>query len=280
MESLQIIVLIPTIGRESLFSRALPSVLSQRRHPDLVVVAVDVKSTSNLSATMLKDHFHHLNRIPEQTKTPEVVWIENVRTPGLSGTLNSGLYYILHHRLERGWYDADMTYIALLDDDDGWTDIHLSTLLDALPSPLSTPHLVINGIIRIEDETQAHCLQSIPILPLSVDQFLIGNPHIQGSNLFCSLKVLALAGYFDEALPSCTDRDLMIRILDLGPDQVFIRTTPHHTVYHFALSDPQQPRLSQAGSISKMSGLTRTLFIPCHLFLLIVALSLTLPFFI
>lgn len=46
---------------------------------------------------------------------------------------------------------------------------------------------------------------------LHAGPFLVGNPHVQGSNLFLRLGSLLEAGSFDEALQSCTDRDLCIR---------------------------------------------------------------------
>lgn len=46
---------------------------------------------------------------------------------------------------------------------------------------------------------------------LDMHDFLVGNPRIQGSNLFVRLDQLCAAGCFDEALSSCTDRDLCLR---------------------------------------------------------------------
>src|SRR5438477_8694013 len=57
---------------------------------------------------------------------------------------------------------------------------------------------------------------------------LVGNPHIQGSNLFVRLNALLEAGAFDESLASTTDRDLCIRLADLGWAPLASPTVRHH----------------------------------------------------
>ena len=79
----------------------------------------------------------------------------------------------------------------------------------------------------------------------------MGNPGIQGSNLVCRLNVLLEAGLFDESLPSCTDRDLCIRISELPG--VCYGTFAHSTVLHFACRS--RPRLSTRRSPSRLAGL-------------------------
>ena len=83
--------------------------------------------------------------------------------------------------------------------------------------------------------------------------FLIGNPGIQGSNLVCRLSVLLEAGLFDESLPSCTDRDLCIRIAELPG--VRYGTTSEPSVHHFACES--RDRLSTPGAPSRNEGLDR-----------------------
>jgi hypothetical protein len=48
---------------------------------------------------------------------------------------------------------------------------------------------------------------------LTAENFFIGNPGVQGSNMFFKTKSLIDIGGFDETLPNTTDRDLMIRFL-------------------------------------------------------------------
>ena len=84
--------------------------------------------------------------------------------------------------------------------------------------------------------------------------FLKGNPDIQGSNLFVEMSTFLKAGDFDENLPSTTDRDFMIRVLDLG-DTTY-SCIQKHLVHHYADSSV---RLSSYGSKAKIIGLTRFL---------------------
>jgi hypothetical protein len=71
---------------------------------------------------------------------------------------------------------------------------------------------------------------------LIIESFLIGNPGVQGSNLFLNLQSFLDTGGFDENLESCTDRDLMIRFLQQNfiENIVMINET---LVYHYAQSD-------------------------------------------
>ncbi|MDR2962390.1 MAG: glycosyltransferase [Bacteroidales bacterium] len=71
---------------------------------------------------------------------------------------------------------------------------------------------------------------------LTIENFLIGNPGVQGSNLFFNLQSFFDIGGFDENLQSCTDRDLMIRFLQQNStDEVaFINEI---LVYHYAQSE-------------------------------------------
>ena len=55
-----------------------------------------------------------------------------------------------------------------------------------------------------------------PPARLDVTDLLVRNPHIQGSNLFVRFRRLLEVGGFDEALASTTDRDICIRLADMG----------------------------------------------------------------
>lgn len=88
---------------------------------------------------------------------------------------------------------------------------------------------------------------------LDADDFLVGNPHIQGSNLFVRLRNLLEAGGFDETLPSATDRDICVRLADLGT--VEFGALAEYLVHHYA--DDSRPRLTAFGGEAKRLGLTR-----------------------
>ena len=80
---------------------------------------------------------------------------------------------------------------------------------------------------------------------------LVRNPHIQGSNLFVRLRRLLEAGGFDESLTSTTDRDICIRLADLG--SIRYEGLREDLVHHYA--DNDRPRLSTPGSEAKRAGL-------------------------
>ncbi len=228
-------VLIPTRNRAASLVKALASVAAQTRPPDHVVVVSDCDAV-------------HEDETVEVTREvagqfPTIECIRNRRTKNLSGAVNTGLVRLI----ELGLF-PESTFVALLDDDDEWEPGYLQTCLDAAES--GCHDLVVTGLIRHESEDDPGTLLSIPNA-LSTHDFFVGNPHIQGSNLFVRFSTLLLAGGFDESLDSTTDRDVCIRLLDLGTVKIgFVRA---HLVHHWALST--QERLSTRGSKRKADGL-------------------------
>ena len=88
-------------------------------------------------------------------------------------------------------------------------------------------------IMHFSSEEGAELLD--PPLTLSACDTLVRNTHIQGSNLFVRLRCLLEAGGFDEALTSTTDRDICIRLADLGT--VRYGALNERLVHHFADND-------------------------------------------
>lgn len=68
---------------------------------------------------------------------------------------------------------------------------------------------------------------------LCVSNFLIGNPGVQGSNMFFKFSSVLKINGFDENLSSCTDRDFMIRFLSQKPKPC-IEIIKEVLVNHFA----------------------------------------------
>lgn len=227
--------LVATCDRSELLAeRCLPSILGQSLLPDLLLV-VDDSRAPNRSA----------NRAVVEACGARAVYLENSRTPGASGAWNMGLAWLHAHT-----DDPTSVFVAILDDDDRWAPNHLESCLDdAMQRDLD---LVISGIVRHETSFDEGRRQTIPS---SLDEaaLLIGNPHVQASNLFARLRMLLEAGLFDEDLPSTTDRDLCLRILDLG--NVRVGFSELHTAHHHAESDRE--RLSAPGTRQKHIGLDR-----------------------
>ncbi len=236
VETCRVAVLVATSKRPNLLaSRALPSIESQTRTPWRVVVVDD--SCTDAAA----------QRAEQAVRTWQpagivVDFLRNRRTRGAAGAWNSGLDHLL-----RTGGDPGRLHVAILDDDDRWEPDHLERCLALAES--RRLDVVAAPFLRMEEDAEPR-----PVIPppsLRPSSFLVDNPGIQASNLVCRLSVLLEAGLFDESLPSCTDRDLCIRISEL-PGVRYSATT-HPTVHHFACRS--RPRLSTPRSPARLAGL-------------------------
>ncbi|MBY0312061.1 MAG: glycosyltransferase [Phycisphaerales bacterium] len=226
--------------------RSIPSILAQSRLPDRLVIVVD-QSKEELSDSALKAIADTLQadcggRLP-------VTVLRNRRTQQrASGAWNTGIDQL--HRDGLIMRQPDLWFVAILDDDDAWEPEHIDACLEeAVAADLN---MVVSGLIRHEVLDEAGRRQTIPQTLEPRQQFISGQ-HIQGSNLFVRLDVLLQVGGFDEHLPSCTDRDLCIRLSALP--LLRFGCTSRHTVHHFA--DARKDRLSAPSSSAKLDGLTR-----------------------
>jgi glycosyltransferase involved in cell wall biosynthesis/SAM-dependent methyltransferase len=228
----QVVVLIATHDRNDLlFTRALRSVFAQSHGPSRVVLVDDSDDPANTD---------FLRRSLVDAPVPIDI-IRNRRTRGASGAWNSGLDH-----LAQTVRCPTRVSVAFLDDDDAWNLEHLShahALLQDGAEIVATP------FHRLEDGFVRKCVR--PPETLRDRDFLIGNPGIQASNLIVRLDFVLEAGCFDEALTSCTDRDLCIRLARGRPANY--RRTRLPTVDHYACSDRR--RLSTPGSAVRQQGL-------------------------
>ena len=232
---LSIAAVVATHNRPALLGqRALASISFQTRLPDYLVVADD----SDLDARRTNAEIvAHLNLPGVRT-----IYLENQRTSGASGAWNTALAQL------QGIDPA--TFVAILDDDDSWDATYLEQCERAvLERDLD---MVTAGLVFRRSGEQA----GIPLDPpqrLNVHDLLVRNSGIQGSNLYARLRTLLEAGGFDESLVSTTDRDMCIRLADLGT--VRFGSLNRHLVHHFA--DDDRPRLSTPGGEAKRAGLNR-----------------------
>lgn len=226
----RIAVLIATSGRIDLLgARALPSVWSQTRQPDVVVIVTDCAADA-LSEESLRQAIDR--SAPDVGQRPEVITLRNRRTsPSASGAWNSGLDELCR----RYGGAANEWYVAVLDDDDAWEPDHLA--LCHGQAIASGADMVVPGLIRIEGEVAEGLRQGIPSA-LDTSALFVRNTHIQGSNLFLRLSRFLEVGGFDENLASCTDRDLCIRLSRL--DGFVYVPVQAHTVRHFADARPDR----------------------------------------
>jgi len=138
--------------------------------------------------------------------------LPNKRTQGNSGTgaWNTALYQSIMY--------GKNNYIAILDDDDEWNEHYLKRCLEEtkIENIESDKHFVLAVITCIKRrEKERDILLKINENNFKIDNFYIGNPGFQGSNIFIRLREFLKLGCFDESLKSSTDRDVAIRLIEL-----------------------------------------------------------------
>ncbi|MBD3213270.1 MAG: glycosyltransferase, partial [Candidatus Lokiarchaeota archaeon] len=213
-------------------TRSLKSINDQSRRPNLLIIVDDSSKSVRYENKRITNDLYINNK--------SVIYLENAHKKGVSGAWNTGLEKILDINPD--------SYIAILDDDDAWDKNYLKRCeLKTIRQELD---MCIAGIIRYDDINSLGFKTSIP-QEFKIDQFLIGNPNVQGSNLFVKLRFLKKVGFFDESLVSSTDRDICIRLAEIKSLKVgFIN---EHLVHHYAISE--YPRLSDKDSSKKIEGL-------------------------
>lgn len=129
--------------------------------------------------------------------------LKNTRTPFMSGTgaWNTGIFEV--YRL---FPDG---YVSILDDDDEYLPCHLFDCVNAIRDNTVA---VFQRLIWQNNDTSTMNVD-ITKDQLTAENFFVGNPGVQGSNMFFKTQSLVEIGAFDETLPNTTDRDLMIRFL-------------------------------------------------------------------
>lgn len=227
-----VVVLVATKNRHDLLAaRSLPSIAAQHHRCDELILVDDSPDASSLD---------QIRTLADDLGLP-VSALRNRRTPGAAGAWNTGLDHLARHCA-----DPARTYVAFLDDDDSFYPNHVAHCVAAAAGGAT---LIASGFTRVV--TGLPDEEITPPTHLDVGAFYVGNPGIQPSNMMIRLDRLLEAGLFDEALRSCTDRDLLIRLLRISPDDYC--ATGVTTVRHFAC--PDRERLSQPGSPQRLAGL-------------------------
>ncbi|MBQ0089322.1 MAG: glycosyltransferase [Prevotellaceae bacterium] len=195
-----------------LINRALKSVFGQTRQPDIIVVVDD--NEDERESQKIKQSLSDLS---------EVVYLKNAHTHCMSGTgaWNTGIEYIADSL-------GKDTFVAILDDDDEWYSNHL----EVCESTYDRNSDII-GIFPWIYRTDLSRSLEFTRDDLTVENFLIGDPGIQGSNMVIRASAFMEIGLFDETLQACTDRDIMIRLIKKYRPEYFI-VIPKVTVHHYA----------------------------------------------
>ncbi|WP_111710178.1 glycosyltransferase family 2 protein [Lutibacter citreus] len=194
-----------------LLNRSLKSVLDQTIQPNCIVIVDDNEDDIYLSNC----------RLVEGLSIPNLHYLRNIKSKGMSGTgaWNTGIEFLKNN------LGLD-NYLAILDDDDFWENTYLQDSYDIIKNQF--PKAIFSYLKR-GDCKYPH---KFNLSELNLNNFLIGNPGIQGSNMIFKLSSIDEINGFDENLRSCTDRDLMIRFLQThGRDK--IRINQKVLVQHF-----------------------------------------------
>lgn len=232
---IKLAVIVATKNRHKLLAeRSLPSIARQSTPPDFLIVCDD----SDLDIRRLNQDTVEDVEIPNCS----VTYCVNTRTDGASGCWNSAVTYLASHV-----DSAENVILAFLDDDDSWHPNYLAECMKTLQS--FKVDMVASGFNRIENNSLSPIQTQAPA-KLEASLFLTGNPGIQGSNLFLRMSTFLQTGGFDESLASSTDRDLCIRLSELGT--VRYQALPKFLVDHYA--EANRTRLSTSGGKSKLSG--------------------------
>ncbi|BDX20189.1 hypothetical protein MFKK_29990 [Halopseudomonas aestusnigri] len=227
---LPLIALVATKPRfEYLLGRSLPSISSQARKPDALVVVSDERPLTESEQDQLRGG---VEGVP-------VHFLSNKGAHGAAGSWNTGIGLI-----RTIWPDA---YVAILDDDDTWDPSHLQLCRNCAMTN-DMPSVVVSGLRLFKEGIE---VPTAPPLALTADDFLAGNPGWQGSNTFISLRTLINAGGFTEGLASCNDRDLAVRVLSVP--NVSVGFTGKHTATWYLGTAADQ--LSRKGGAEKLRGL-------------------------
>jgi hypothetical protein len=100
-------------------------------------------------------------------------------------------------------------FVSILDDDDEYLPHHLANCTSAIGENTVA---VFQRLIWRNDDGSSMQIDLVKE-ELTAENFFVGNPGVQGSNMFFKTKCLFDIKGFDEILPNTTDRDLMIRFL-------------------------------------------------------------------
>lgn len=199
-----IIGILTTKNRPALLKRAVLSIISQSHRLDHIIICSD------------SDNSAYVSEEKSIAFRYRIQYIQNTRAHNCSGVRNSAIIcYIKENILQAKLFNR--TYMAFLDDDDVWDVSYIEKCRSYLDDG---PDFVTCGLVYIKDKIK----KELAIYEsLKIDDFLQGNPHIQGSNTFIKLSMLLKCGMFDENLSSSVDRDLFVRIFQLSPIYYIIR---------------------------------------------------------
>lgn len=233
--SLPVVVLTATRNRPRLLKeRFLPSLMSQERAPDHVVLVDDSDPRHRSGVSNVSSELRRAGRM--------VTCVGRTSRPGLAAAWNRGL-----RAAALRFGDA---WIAGLDDDDWWLPNHLAEC--ERTAEATGADVLFARSVPVRDGIE---LPRLDDGKPSLAAFLRGNPGFRGSTMFLRLSTILDVGGFDACMRSTLDRDLAVRLLVRGDARWAVSKAT--TVRYDVTED--RARLSSAGSRVKRQGLLRFL---------------------
>jgi hypothetical protein len=212
----KIYILIATSKKRTnlLINRSLKSVYSQTKinpkNIEVVIVDDNIRTFENKTSIEYDKIVNLVKELRNKLKLTKNQFIThvltNIKTQFKSGTgaWNTGIEFINKQSKN------EKSFTAILDDDDEYKDNFLQKCI----TKINNDTLAVFAPI-IWKGTDFEQINYIKKEKLTAKHFFIGNPGVQGSNMFFRSDILDKIGGFDENMPSTTDRDLMIRFFDL-----------------------------------------------------------------
>jgi len=182
-------IVIPTLNRAHLVTRAIKSVLTQT-YQDFEIIVVDDGSQDETE------------KVVQQCGGKRIKYIKHQKTMGPGAARNTGI------DISYG------EYIAFLDSDDEWLPTKLEKQITLFKKTTFNTGLIYCGVAHIDQINRNVKEKWIPNYRGYVfEKNLSENFIVSGSStVIVQRKALEKAGKFDESLPSCEDWDLWIRI--------------------------------------------------------------------
>ncbi|MBN2693342.1 glycosyltransferase family 2 protein, partial [bacterium] len=215
MNNIKIYIIIATSKKrtELLINRSLQSIYSQKKINTKNIEIIIVDDNIRMQENSISEEYIKIKEKIELLRTKfeffkdeyKTHLLSNTRTQFNSGTgaWNTAIDFIKNER------DNNASYTAILDDDDEYKENYIYEIIKRCKS--NTVAIFTTIIWRDNNFERINNIEKEKLTP---KDFFIGNPGVQGSNMFFSSDILEMIGGFDENMPSTTDRDLMIRFLD------------------------------------------------------------------
>jgi glycosyltransferase involved in cell wall biosynthesis len=182
-------IVIPTLNRAHLVTRAIKSVLNQT-YQFFEIIVVDDGSEDETE------------KVVQRCGNKKIKYIKHQKTMGPGAARNTGIDV------------SNGDYIAFLDSDDEWLPTKLEKQINLFKKATFNIGLIYCGVAHIDQINGNVKEKLIPKYRGYVfEKNLSANFVVSGSStVIVQRKALEKVGKFDESLPSCEDWDLWIRI--------------------------------------------------------------------